>query len=226
MIQSKKVLICVGAVSLFVSLPTRAGVALLSDDLYTGSGSHVIYIEGNQPPGTPLEDIKPTTFTHAPFPQDSQNNITFDSTGMHVLANRVGSLFVNNHSLQVQGGSRGWTVGGFNVQFQVDAPETFILVVPPVFDDAINISLVDDTTSQTIVNTIDGQTKIGLLQPGHYTYTGITYTDGTIGFPGGFSYTAHITNATLSVTPEPTSIAILFVAAGLLGTRRRSKAAQ
>ncbi len=226
MIQSKKVLICVGAVSLFVSLPTRAGVALLSDDLYTGSGSHIIYFDGNQPPGTPLEQIKPTTFTHGPFPRDSQNNIAFDSTGMHILSNRVGDLFVNNHSLQVQNGSRAWTVGGFNVQFQVDAPETFKLVVPGVFDDFINVSLVDDTTSQTIFSTRDGPPITGLLQPGHYTYTGITSTDGTIFFPGTFSYTAHITNATFSVTPEPTSTAILFIAAGLLGTRRRSKAAK
>ena len=224
--QSKQVLICVGAVSLLVSLPSHAGVALLSDDLYTGGGSHILYFAGGLPPGEPLEQIKPTTFTHGPFPQNSENKITFDSTGMHILADRVGSLFVVTHSLQVQGGSRSWTVSGFNVQFQVDSPEAVTLASAYVPDNAENVSLVDDTTSQLLYSGIDGAHFTGILQPGHYTYTGITLTDGTSGFPYGSSITAHITNATLSVTPEPTCTAILFIGVGLLGTRRRFKAAK
>lgn len=222
----KIALLGVVAVALLAGQSVLASVQLLSDDLYTGTGSHIIYIDGNQPPGTPVDQDKPTTFVHGLFPQNIYNNVAVDSTGLHVLANTQGSVFVVTHSLQVRGGSSSWTTGGFNVQFQVDTPESATLKSDFVPDNAAQILLFDDTTSQVLYNGADGVHFTGILQPGHYTFSGHTYTDLSPFYPndfGTFSFTAHIANASLSVTPEPTSAAILIVAAGVLGFRRRAK---
>jgi hypothetical protein len=223
----RRVLWVLGIVLLVSSaLPVRADVVLLSQDLYSGSGSHSIIIPSAWPPGTPMETLVPTNLTHGGFPQDASNSITFGPAGMTITTNRVGNFNVTKNSLEYSLNDF-WTVGGFKVQFHLDVPEAYHLTTTVVPDDAYTVTLVDDTTTQTIANLInvpDGKNISGTLQPGDYTFSGVTLTDGPQD-AATFSFSAHMSNVVLTVVPEPgTGMAalLLLLTGGMSPTRRRS----
>src|SRR5690242_13834808 len=86
-----KFAVLIGVLSISAAT-VHAGINLQSQDLSSGSGSHVIIIPAAWPAGTQVDTLTPTVFTHGAFPQDASNSITFDSSGMKVLVNRQGNF--------------------------------------------------------------------------------------------------------------------------------------
>jgi hypothetical protein len=212
--------ITIAALIVLWASTARANLALWSQDWYSGSGSHF----KETPAGGGQDLLTPTSLTHGAFPQDASNSITFGQNGMTVLTNPTGHLAV-----QTPGNlyflNETWTVQGFSVKFSVDTPEPYSFATPNGSGGALApfiISLVGNTTG-TIFGSASTFSSSGTLQPDTYTYGGESPTfDATAnaGYsPPGFF--ASLSNVTLTVAPEPSSLGVLLVGAAMVFRRRR-----
>jgi hypothetical protein len=193
----------------FTVTPARADLALLSQDFYQGTGSKFQGV------------VTPTVFTHGPFPQTATNSITFDQDGMHVLGNVRGH---DAATAGIFGANHNWTVSGYTVTFQIDAPEpyTYTADVRSNVNPFYNGTLTGPGTNIPLSGLV--QSSSGVLQPGIYTFSQDTGTEGPLNIAPPENFQSFIQNAVLTVLPEPATISVLGIAAiGLLarGSRRR-----
>lgn len=209
--------ITIAALVLLCASKARANIALLSQDWYSGGGSHV----KETPIGGGQDLLTPTSLTHGPFPQTSSNSITFGQNGMTVLVNQFGNVNVQTPS-NLYFINDGWTVQGISVKFTVDTPEPYSFASPQGSGSGVApfiLSLVGNTTG-TIFGSASLFSTSGTLQPDTYTYSGSSPTSGPFDSATAPGFSSNITNATLTVLPEPSFLGILLVGTVMLFRRR------
>jgi hypothetical protein len=195
-------------------------VTLLSQDFYTGSGSHV---KDKPPPvNDGVDTLVPTTYLHGPFPQTAANAITFGPSGMNILVNQFGSLTSVDiaHSLLYLV-NQNWGVSGFTTTFQVTSPESYNYTSTATGSTHYYQTTLVGSTTGEIFNVIPGNNRSGILQPDTYTYSGVSATNGPFDSIGQ-SFNSDIVNGSLTVTPEPAGFAVLALALTALLQRQRA----
>ncbi len=213
----KAALVCVFSI-LGISHSARAAVALLSQDWYTGDGS--LRIDLPPPANDGVTVSVPTQYTHGPFPQTATNAITFGPGGLNVLVNQRGAwINVLTHPSLLYQTFQNWSVVGFDVQFTIDTPESYTFSGSSAASQGYYIKLVGSNTGTIFNQSQFFLASSGILQPDTYTFSGLSLTNGPN--PAWYnSYYSEVINGSLTVTPEPTSLALIALSSSFLIRRR------
>jgi hypothetical protein len=192
------------------SLPARAAVVLQSAYIINDTGWQSIY-----PPNPGTGETNTTT---DPFPNDDKNFARVGPSGLEVLVNLKGVGIAS----QGNGFSRSWNDYAFQVVFDVDqaSPFTFHRSFGFTNDEVNRPTLQADGRPAVPLTFFD---TTGVLQPGHYKFSGRTNTSfvSPPALGGSFIDTQSFTDTRLTVLPEPGAAAFLSLPAWCLLRRRR-----
>jgi hypothetical protein len=216
----------VGLAFAFAPMRVSASVTLISQDYYTGSGSHVI--DKPPPANDGLDILIPTAYTHSSFP-GAGTSVAIDPSGKLTIASTIsGNIFHQSTASNLYNLNTSWTVHGFDIVFSVDSPSAFSYssggFSQSVFIGKEQITLKGDSNGFIGLGgppAIPGSAS-GTLLPDTYTLHVDTGTNGPDdGLP---TVTNTLSNLFLSVTPtpEPASVAMLLAPA-LLSMRARRR---
>jgi hypothetical protein len=197
---------------LVTAIPARAVVSLELADITHSRGSQSFF-----PPGPGTSESSSTT---DPFPNDAKNYARVGPNGLEVLVNLEGI----GSASQGNGFSRSWNDYAFKVVFDVDAASPFTFHRTLGFtNDEVNRPILQADGHPAVPLTLFGDTT-GVLEPGHYTFSGETRTSFVSPPAQGGSFTdiQAFNDTRLTVLPEPGALSLLALAA-LLPLRRRHR---
>jgi len=160
-----------------------------------------------------------SAFATSPFPNDAQNSAGAGPGGLAALVNLTGTGGGAFGPLAV---TRHWNDYSFSVVFDIDQtyPFTFHRGIGSTDDSMATATLWREGERPVTLPTSGGLS--GMLEPGHYTFSGCTYfrqPSGSIRSP--YSFRGGFTDTTLTVLPEPGAAALLSLPTLCLRRRRR-----